>query len=146
MLLIIVCLLGAGALATSPQYNPPTYTPAYQTGYNATEDLLKQVVVELRLLRQDVQTLRVAGNVPQAGLTLQGVITIKCAACHRDGVAQDKGDGFVLLEKDGSLADFSLGDKRRIVRMVDKGLMPKPPATLSPEEKAVFQTLLPKEK
>ncbi len=129
--------------------NPPQgYVPAYQASYSASDDLLKQLVevnkltvVELRLLRQDLQGLR-GGQAPvPAGLTLQAVMVNKCAMCHGADVAQEKGAGFVLVEKDGKLAELSITEKRRVVREVENGRMPKAPHTLTPEERSAILTL-----
>jgi len=119
----------------------PALVPAYSASYSQTDDLLKQIVVELRFLRQDVQALRIGGLPPNVPITAQAAIANKCVQCHGALVADEKGASFVLVEKDGKSAELSITEKRRVVREVEQGRMPKPPITLTPEERTAILTL-----
>jgi mono/diheme cytochrome c family protein len=126
----LLVLLG---LALVPiQANPQVLVPAYQASYSSSEDLLKQILAEVRGLRAD---LRAGGGGGAA--TLAGVVQQRCAQCHTSG-KEDRGGDFVLLEKDGKLAELSLNERRRLLRLVQKGEMPPPPIVLSDGEKKVL--------
>ncbi len=146
-LLLLATVLGV-AVFSAHGTPPVVLVPAQQGTYSFNDDMLKQMVelnkltvVELRLLRQDVQALRAGPPQPPAGLTLQAVIANKCVSCHGADVAVEKGASFVLVEKDGKLAELSITEKRRVVREVENGRMPKPPITLTPEERATILIL-----
>ncbi len=136
----IVLVLLAGAAWISA--NPPGggLTPAYQPSYSLSDDLLKQLLEEVRGIRSE---LRASGIAKPGGTTLAGTLKANCAACHTAGVADQKGSGFILLEKDGSLAELSLAERRRVAKMVEQGKMPPPPKTLTDTEKKLLLGLKP---
>lgn len=103
--------------------NSAALLPAYGPSFSSSDDLLKQILEEVRGLRKDVQGLK-GGTPGQQQDGALGVVGTRCLSCHQDGKAQDKGGGFVLVEKDSSLAELSLAEKRRVVRLVQKGDMP----------------------
>lgn len=114
--------------------------PAYGAAYSASDDLLKQILEEIKGLRKDVQGLRLGAA--GSGNTLADAVGRHCVQCHAAQVADDKGGGFVLVEKSSTLADLSLAEKRRVARLVEQGKMP--PAgqpVLTDDEKKVFQAL-----
>ena len=116
------------------------FVPAYQVSYSAQEDLLKQILIELKGLRQDIQGLTPNTAPASNGASLLGS---RCAGCHQDGVAETKGGGFVIVEKNGTLAELSLAEKRRMVRLVTQGKMPPTGALSVAEQKAISGFLSP---
>lgn len=113
--------------------NPPL-VPAYTASTTAEAILLKQILDELRGMRAEVKLVLASKANPA---DLKTVMTARCAGCHSVDKAEANGDSFVLIERDGSLSPLSVGQKRSLVRMVEKGLMPKN-AALTPEERKVI--------
>ena len=142
VLLLFVLLAGIG-LHASPPVKHDAYVPAYGPQYSQNDDYLKQILEELKGLRKDVQGLKQQQANPQEGAT--GVIAARCLGCHQDGKAQDKGGAFVLVEKDGTMSELSLAEKRRIVRMVGKGEMPPGGKLADTEIKVLSDYFTPKE-
>jgi len=120
--LTTLCLCVALAVTGSHASPPVATVTAYGPQYSQSDDLLKQILDELKGLRQDVKALKAAPGAQQDGAL--GVIATRCLACHQDGTAEDKGGGFVMVEKDAKLAELSLAEKRRITRLVSQGKMP----------------------
>ncbi|WP_149113028.1 cytochrome c [Limnoglobus roseus] len=112
----------AGGTYATADHAPTVLVPAYGPAFSGSDDLLKQILGELKGLRGDVQAMR-GGAVAPAGNAV-GVIGARCASCHKAETAEDRGGGFVLVEKDGTPAELSLSEKRRLVRLVGKGEMP----------------------
>lgn len=96
------------------------FVAAYGPSYNPSDDLLSQILAEIKGLRQDVQRL----NGQQAGTEQDAlaVIAKRCLSCHQSPA--DKGDGFVIVRPNGTLEDLSPGYRAAIVRKVQKGEMP----------------------
>jgi mono/diheme cytochrome c family protein len=120
-------------------YTPPA--PAAQTQQQVDET---GIVAELKAIRLELARLRGAGVGHQAAAPNgAGLLTRKCAACHAAAVAEEKGAGFVLLEKDGKLAALSLTEKKRIERRVSGGQMPPAPrqALTEEEQRTLFEFL-----
>lgn len=131
---VILLLACAAVVATNPVY-VPTYSA------RATDDHGRELLTEVRLIRQELQAMR-RGAVAQP-TTLKDFVSRHCAACHGDE-AKTKGGGFVLVSK-GDVVPLSLVEKRQIQRMTAKGSMP-PNAPLTESEKQVLSDLLfPKE-
>lgn len=144
-------LLLAGTLAvyaTPPAkvvYSPSNdVVPAYGPTYSSSDDLLKQILEEVKGLRKDVQSLKQGAGQQQDGAL--AVIATRCLACHQDGKAQDKGGDFVLVEKDGALAELSVAEKRRIVRLTQQGKMPPTGKIADAEVKQLTEFFEQKEK
>lgn len=117
--------------ATTPQQQ--LLVPAYQSGYSATDDLLKQLLAEVRGLRQDVQSLRGLGT--PAGVADGGaLLKTRCASCHTEGKAEDRGGGFVLVLKDGAIAPLSLYEQRKVSEQLRAKKMPMGGTPLSSGE------------
>ena len=136
--LLLLFVLCCGLLAdASPLNKQETYIPAQGQTYSPTEDYLKQIATSVASIDKRLERLEKAGT-PAATDGWKTVVADRCLKCHQDGVAQDKGDGFVLVEKDGSLAELSLAEKRRIIRMVSQGKMP--PSGKLPENEAKILT------
>lgn len=144
VLLLFILLLGIGASATPPkvQYQADL-VPAYGGSYSQTDDLLLQIRDELKGLRKDVQSLKPgAGSQQDAAV---GILAAKCLSCHQDGKAEDKGGGFVLVEKDGALTELSVPQKRTIRRLVQQGKMPPSGKLPESEVKLLTEFFAPKE-
>lgn len=103
---------------------------------------------EIRKLRLEVARLK---GVPVAEatiplpqpqpLTAPNILATKCVGCHGQTNAATKGGGFILASADGRLNPLSLAEKRRIVDLITKDKMPKPPMPpLTPQEKEVLKT------
>jgi mono/diheme cytochrome c family protein len=116
---MLVAALALPLIATPPGAKQQVLVPAYQAAYSPSDDLLRQILEEVRGIRAELRMGPLGLKQDGAGL-LQG----RCSACHQDGVADDKGGGFVLVEKDGALAELSLAEKRRVKRLVEQGKMP----------------------
>lgn len=137
---ILLVLVSFGTLKLVA--NPPQYreylVPAYQTGYSPSDDLLKQILTELRALREEMKQAGFSRSLPATDLA--SILRNRCASCHQDPVALTKGDGIILVEKDGSPSVLSVVERRAIVRVIDDGSMPKG-SKLSAEEKKLFDVL-----
>lgn len=133
----IVLVAGATLLVATPPGQ--VLVPAYQPTYSATDDLLKQILEELKGLRAEVR----AGR-PAQGADVASVIKTRCAACHVAKAADEKGSGFVLIEDDGALAELSLAEKRRIKRQVEQGRMPPGQPLVEAEKKLLVEHVTPK--
>jgi len=139
---LLACGVGTATPPGYPYRQQEALVPAYGPTYSASDDLLKQILDEVKGLRKDVQGLK-AGQQPTQDGAL-GVVATRCLSCHQDGKAQDKGGGFVMVEKDGSLAEMSLAEKRRVVRLVGKGDMPPGGKLPEAEVKALTDYFTPK--
>ncbi len=108
-----------------------TVAPAYQAGFNPQEDLLKQILQELRAMRSE-----------KAGATqsFPQLLAQKCASCHTEG-KEDRGGDFILLSKKGEIA-LSVNDLRKVKQKVISGQMP-PASPLGEGEKKVFADYYP---
>lgn len=121
--------------------------PAQGGAYSSTDDILLQMLAEIKGLRQDVQALKSAQagqGQPQQGAL--GVIATRCMSCHQDGPAKDKGGDFVMVEKDGTLSELSLGEKRRIIKMTSTGKMPPSGKLSEAEVKSLSEFFSPEKK
>lgn len=155
LLLLLLCAVPIGAqqrcVTVTPAKQtqqvgyvaPTTLIPAQGPTYSTTDDLLLQILTELKGLRQDVQGLKNGQQPAQDGAL--GIIAAKCLGCHQDGKAKDKGGDFVLVEKDNSLAELSLAEKRRIIKMVETGKMPPSGKLPDNEVKVLSEFFAPKE-
>ena len=116
----------------------PSYTMTYNGGYGQQRQALTgedPIIAAIDRLTAAVERLSANGGIAPGQavqVNAQAVFTAKCASCHQDGKA-DK-SGMVLMEKDGKISVFSLAEKRRILDLVDKGLMP--PAEKGPLDQA----------
>lgn len=128
--LLLVLVAAAWLAADAP------VVPKHEAAYSTAEALLRDILVELRGLRADVQA--VAGVKGGATGDRVGVLRLRCASCHGADVAEEKGAGFVLLEKDGKPAELSVAEQRRVKREVERGRMPPAPATLTEAEKKLL--------
>lgn len=142
---ILGLLLGVSwGFSSGPQQQ---YIPTYSAKYSAGEDgYFRDIIIELRGIRSEIQALR-RQQAPVAKLpaSLAELVTLRCAGCHAEGVAEKKGAEFVLLAATGKVPPLSLKEKKRIMRQVTSGLMP-PGAPLPEEEKDLLNSLLyPKE-
>lgn len=142
MIALFILLCGGLAIA-NPSVKTVAYTPAYGPTYNSNDDYLKQILEELKGLRRDVQSLK-AGQQPSTQDGATSILATRCLSCHQDGKAQEKGGNFVLVEKDGTLAELSLAEKRRIIRMVQKGEMPPTGKLPDSEVKSLTEFFTPK--
>jgi len=71
----------------------------------------------------------------------------RCASCHAAAVAQDKGGGFELIDKDNRLVELSANERRSLLRRIGstdpKKQMPPPAAPqLTADERKAFTDLL----
>lgn len=111
--------------------------PAYGGSYSASEDYLKQILEKLTSIDQRLERIEKGGGGSQQGTqeAALDVVARKCVSCHQDPA--DKGDGFVMVEKNGELSVLSLGQKRSIIRMTGQGKMP-PAKPLTDGEKKLL--------
>jgi mono/diheme cytochrome c family protein len=119
LVLLTLAALAAWWLVPALSRAQQVVVPAYQAGYSSQDDLLKQILIELQAMRREMRTGGKGGAPEGAALIGQ-----RCASCHQDGKAEERGDGFVLVEADGKLADLSISDRRKIRRKLEKHAMP----------------------
>lgn len=130
LLLIGICWIGASTTATPPG----GYVPGPGPGYSPTDDLLKQLLEEVRQIRLE---LRVAGMAKENTLTKAVVVKNRCASCHNPEKASG---GLVLMDKSGNLAELSLFEQKHVAEAVSTGKMPPPEkGPLSDSEKKLFR-------
>lgn len=127
---------GGGGADPSPT---KVLTPAYQASFSPTDQLLKEILDEMRGLRSDLRVALVGGQVKTDAVA---VLNQRCARCHQDGKAAGLGDGVILVERDGSVPPFSILEKRRILEQVRTGKMPKTGGPLAPNEKKAVEEFL----
>lgn len=144
LLLLFVLLCGIGLHATPPRQ--VEYVPAYGPSYDAGLDYQKQTVEILTRMDKRLERIeaKIGGAANQEG-DLASVLSRRCLSCHQDGAAESKGGDFVLIEKDGKLAELSVAEKRRIVREVKSGKMPKDATLPEAEKKLLIEFFSPKE-
>jgi mono/diheme cytochrome c family protein len=163
-LLVVALTVGAVAqyphppdvVVTAPFFGaryvePPPEAAAPPAGSGADSDTLKAILEELKAIRrlladdakgddggERVGAATKAGATPPALLSAGNV----CFGCHGPAVANEKGAGFVMFERnekgDGyALTKVDEGMRSRLLRKVRTDDMPRAPARkLTPEEKA----------
>lgn len=154
-LALTIFVLTVGALAVSAthpvlvpvqpqpvQVQFPLFTVSGRQSLNDNE-LLRQLLDEVRQLRQEVAQLR--GLDVTAPKNFPGLVVARCAACHKADVAKAKGGDLVLLELDGTLPPFSIDQAAAIVSQVRTGAMPPKGPLSRDEQQLVFDALFRKE-
>lgn len=68
---------------------------------------------------------------PEQQVTALAVVQAKCASCHSDKAAADKGGGLVLLA-DGALADLSARQRNKVLGRSYAGTMPPKDSGVAP--------------
>ncbi len=114
-----------------------SYTPTLEADppmkQSTTDELLRQLIEEIRGLRKDI-----AGPGPAApavapppvpkvdpvAASVSRVIGTSCIKCHAAAVAEQKGGGFVMVGPDNKTPQFTPAELRRIVNRVQKKEMP----------------------
>lgn len=86
------------------------YYPAYRISFDDGSAKLAEALEKLNTTLEGMQLN--AGN--GAALTGQQVLATACAKCHRADKADEFGNGYVILNADGSLAGLSANDVKRI--------------------------------
>lgn len=112
---------------------------AYGPGYDAHLDYLKQAVSELRAIRAMMEVQQPGSAAKRAGA--ESIIVARCARCHQESVAEEKGDGFVLVLSSGKLAALSSGDRKHMRRKLTAGAMPPGAPLPTTEKKTVLDHL-----
>lgn len=126
--------------------DPAAYVaPAYGASYSNVEALLLRLIEtqERHLLAtQSMHRDLLAGGrvaAPVKALAAIDVKRAKCASCHAEDIADDKGRGFVLTLADGSEALLGPNDLKRVGRRVSSQggdrMPPAPAQALTPEER-----------
>lgn len=121
----------------------PLYGAGYTgTGYGTddeTKELLKQLLQEVKQLRQDLASKGgdapagdPVGTLSLTAPSVQTVMTKSCASCHTGEKARK---GFQLYTDDGKTVRLSGPDRRAVEQLVKAGQMPPPPAKLSPADR-----------
>jgi hypothetical protein len=118
-----------------PPYGQESLVPSGGAAYSPTEDLLRQILDEMKGLRQDVRGLQ--GGSQQGG-DGKAVLVARCLKCH----SAAKGDNFVLLLASGGKPPFSLREQKQIEGAIDGGTMPKDGTLTEAEKKALKEFLL----
>lgn len=136
ILAVTVLLLGAVLLTATP---PRVLVPQYTATFSPTDQLLKELLDEMRGLRSDLRAALTQGQVKTDAVA---VFNSRCARCHQDGVAADRGNGVVLVERDGSVPPFSILEKRHVIEQIKTGKMPKVGGPLAPNELKAIEDYL----
>lgn len=154
-----VLLAGAcGLSAQQPAYTPPAapavavplyglvHVPADAADLTELRRQLADLMAEVKALRSEVQSLRPpAANTPapkkaaNTGPSALSVVQARCAGCHGQDTAADKGGGLELV-RGTVLGGGDAETARQIVAAVRAGTMPPPKkgGTLSPAEKSAI--------
>jgi mono/diheme cytochrome c family protein len=116
-------------LIINPAVVLPLYGASYTgagTGDDETRDLLKQLLQEVKQMRQDLAAKGDGGGAvaPLAARDPVAIVRAHCAACHTAGVAEDKGGGFELFTEKGDAIRLSAPDRKAIAGRVRNGTMP----------------------
>lgn len=131
-----------GCFARGVTANQPLVLPTISPRYNEPDPTLLQLLASSKriegLLARIAQ--QQAAQEPRP-TSLKALVTARCASCHAEAVAVQKGEGFVLLQADGTVPPLSVAEKKRILREVTADRMPKA-APLSEGEKAALQEFL----
>lgn len=126
----------------------PLYGAGYVgTGYGGddeTKELLRELLKEMRAMRQDLAAQQPAGTLDlKAGPDVFAVLKASCVSCH--GGEKPKGD-FALVNDRGEFLRLSPADRRSVLNRIDgKGGPAMPPAghkPLTAAEKATIKAAL----
>jgi hypothetical protein len=119
----------------------PFLLPAYGASYTgveaadaqSTNDLLRQLLEEIRALRSESKGL--GPSVASVAVDPKPVLVKNCASCHTDGKL--KNTEFVMFNAEGNLRKFSGPDKKEMFAKVEKNVMPSK-GKLSEADKATI--------
>ena len=137
-LAVLIFLIFAASLFANP------VVPVLSSRYTGDEQLLqaiKDLKAEIALFRLEIAQLRTGPKqvVPlPVPINFNQLVGNRCAGCHGEAVAEEKGAGFVMLLKDGTTPEFSVREKARILREVKAERMPKGKPPLSEVELSVI--------
>jgi mono/diheme cytochrome c family protein len=121
--------------------------PLYGAGYvgtastdDETKELLRQLLAEIKSLRSDLagNTVGIQGD-EDAVAVVQKAVQTKCASCHTGATARKD---FKLMTEDGKFIELNGLSRKAVLDRIDgKGgaIMPPPPGSLTPAEKAAFK-------
>lgn len=137
-------IAAAGLCAGAVLYaSTPVYVPAYGGRYVGTDDgLLRELLAEVKAIRAEIKFLCGQRATAAPPASLKALVSARCASCHAGDVAEKKGAGFVILGADGAVPPFSLAEKKRILRLVGRGEMPKDGPPLTETEKQALVRFL----
>lgn len=139
LILTLLIVLTAGAFSSSADL----YVPARLAGPSYPDDgILKEILAEVKALRRELAVIRREQQAVRAPDNLKQLIASRCASCHGEQVADSKGAGFLMLQKNGDVPPFSLAEKKRIIRLVERGEMPKDGQPFSEAEKDALKKFL----
>lgn len=91
--------------------------PAYGAGYSETDNVLREILAELRRLNERIDKIDRAQPVV---MNFEAVAKNRCASCHTAAVqgGSKPGGDFVMFEADGKVAAMSLESKKLIRLLV----------------------------
>lgn len=117
----------------------PLYAAQYapQPTQPVSDDVLREILAELRALREAVEANRPPGALPLRAADIGPILAAKCGACHGAKVAETKGAGMVLTDEKGAAWKLSGPEKRAVKEQVSSGKMPRG-GTLTANEKAAI--------
>jgi len=124
----------SAALVATPLYIP-TYGASYQYQQTsgATDDLLRQLLEEIRGMRAEMRALQ--GNSPTASIASgKAIVEASCISCHQPALAAKKGTDFLLVDGEGNLAALSPKEKARINARVAVARNMPPGKALPPDQ------------
>lgn len=111
------------------------YVGYYNANYSAEQQLIKDQAAFIKLQTEAYQQLRqaltqprseqpAAGDAPQGYADYEAFARARCLKCHQDGTKAAEENGFIMFEKDGKIAPFSVPERRRQEDLIRRGLMP----------------------
>lgn len=140
LLVMSVCLYVRGKV----QANPPAYlVPKYQASYSPVEDMLGQMILELRAIREELAEMKQHIGQQRLATVEQGELLFRnrCAGCHDAEVAEEKGGSTILVDETGSFQPMRY-QVRNIKRQIEKDLMPMTGNKFTPQEKQIAYSFL----
>lgn len=139
----LLAVLLVAALVSRPKADPAPIQ-GYGPGASVEALLLKEIRDDIRGMRQDMRVVFGSGGGGQGvGLTVgdhRAIIKARCASCHAEDVAEEKGKSLALTDAAGLTYEYSALEARLIADQVNKGKMP-PGGGLSESEKKVLANI-----
>lgn len=129
------------AIPVATQVVVPLYSAVYspQQAQSLNDDLLRQLLEEIKALRADVQALKDVP--PRLAITEDTVfqaMKTSCARCHTQGSDLDrKGGGLALFDLKGNRLKLDQSNEDRVYRRMNSNSMPE---IGSVEEKKISKT------
>ena len=133
---LLLILAAAGVLSSVASRTPAQPREAYGPGYDPMMAVMREIRDELRGMRADMR----AGPGGRPAFALADLIKSRCASCHSQSTAEDKGGGFIMVKDSGDVIDLRALEIKSAKGKVRRGEMP-PGGGLPEQERKMFETL-----